>query len=117
MKVLVVGATGLTGSILVRLLFDRGDEVTVLVRSDIPMKRVRIVKGEARDRASIEAAVAGQDAVLSAFGPRGLKKDDLQEAYMRNLVAAMEAKRVNPLLNLSSRGSGHSWEVMPFIGN
>jgi uncharacterized protein YbjT (DUF2867 family) len=115
-KVLVVGATGLTGSILVRLLFDRGDEVTALVRSDVAMKRLRVVRGDARDRSALEAAVEGQDAVLSAFGPRGLKKDDLQEAYMRNLVAAMDAKGVKRLVNLSAWGAGDSWDSMPFVG-
>ena len=36
MKVLVVGATGLTGSIAVRLLLARGDQVTALLGDAAP---------------------------------------------------------------------------------
>ncbi|MEQ1504706.1 MAG: NAD(P)H-binding protein [Myxococcota bacterium] len=99
MKVLVVGATGLTGGHAVRLLLARGDEVTAFVRDPASWREshehLRVAKGEARDADSLVAAVKGQDAVLSAFGPRSLKKDDLQEVYMRNLLAAMTANGPN----------------------
>ena len=112
MKVLVVGATGLTGGHAVRLFLARGDEVTAFVRDPAAWKpsheRLRVAKGEARDADSLVAAVKGQDAVLSAFGPRSLKKDDLQEVYMRNLLAAMTANGVKRLVNLSAFGAGDS---------
>lgn len=112
MKVLVIGATGGTGSIAVRRLLDRGDEVTAFARSPEKVapkhERLRVAKGEARDRASLEAAVAGQDAVLSAFGPRRIGPDDLQEVFMGNLVAAMEAHGPKRLVNLSGWGAGDS---------
>jgi uncharacterized protein YbjT (DUF2867 family) len=111
--VLVIGATGLTGAIAVRLLLERGDDVTVLARNPASVKmthtRLRIATGEARDAGSLERAVQGQDAVLSAFGPRSMKKDDLQEAFMKNLVAAMEKAGVMRLSNLSAWGAGDSY--------
>lgn len=111
MKVLVVGATGKTGQHAVRKLLARGDEVTALARTPsavVARERLRVVEGEARDLASLERAVQGQDAVLSAFGPRSLKKDDLQEVFMRNLVAAMKKAGVRRLMNLSAWGAGDS---------
>jgi uncharacterized protein YbjT (DUF2867 family) len=117
MKVLVIGATGLTGQIAVRRLLERGDEVTALVRAPVAVTvkhdRLRAAKGEARDADSLDRAVQGQDAVLSAFGPRAaFKKDDLQEVFMRNLVAAMERAGVKRLSNLSAWGAGDSYSAL-----
>lgn len=112
MKVLVIGATGITGGFAVRKLLERGDQVTALARSSagsLPAhERLTVAQGEARDAASLERAVRGQDAVLSAFGPRAMKKDDIQEVFMRNLVAAMTAAGVKRLSNLSAWGTGDS---------
>jgi uncharacterized protein YbjT (DUF2867 family) len=65
-----------------------------------------VAQGDARNPESIDRAVAGQDAVLVAFGPRSLKKDDVQEVLMRNLIAAMTKHGVTRLVNLSAWGSG-----------
>ncbi len=82
MKILVIGATGLTGSHLLKHLLAGGHDVTAFVRdpAKLPLQhaRLKIAQGEARDSASLERAVKGQDAVMSAFGPRSLHKDDLQ---------------------------------------
>jgi uncharacterized protein YbjT (DUF2867 family) len=112
MKVLVIGATGLTGTHLVHKLLARGDDVTALVRNpssyELKHDHLRVAQGEARDLASLERACENQDAVISAFGPRTLKKDDLQETFMKNLVAAMEKTGVKRLVNLSAWGAGDS---------
>jgi uncharacterized protein YbjT (DUF2867 family) len=119
MKVLVIGATGLTGQIATRLLLERGAEVTALARTPeaVTQKHVklRIAYGEARDAGSLERAVAGHDAVLSAFGPRSLRKDDLQAVFMANLVVAMEKAGVMRLSNLSAFGAGDSYAATPLI--
>jgi len=112
MKVLVIGATGATGRHLVAKLLARGVEVTAFARNPDAIterhERLRVAKGDARDAASLERAMEGQDAVISAFGPRSLKKDDLQETLMRNLIAAMRARGVKRLVNLSAWGAGDS---------
>ncbi|MFO0595028.1 MAG: SDR family oxidoreductase [Myxococcaceae bacterium] len=119
MKVLVIGATGGTGKHLVRKLLEQGHEVTAFARNpaDVATKheRLRVVKGDARDLATVEAAVAGQDAVLNAFGPRSLKRDDLQEVQMRHLVAAMKKHGVKRVVNLSAAGAGDSAHTSPFF--
>jgi uncharacterized protein YbjT (DUF2867 family) len=109
-KVLVIGATGKTGRLVLARLLDQGHEVTAFARrpSAVPPAgdRLRIVQGDAHDAASIHRAVAGQDAVIATFGPRTLRRTDVQEALMRNLVAAMTDCRVRRLVNLSAWGSG-----------
>jgi uncharacterized protein YbjT (DUF2867 family) len=118
MKVLVMGATGMTGQHAVRMLLARGDEVTAFARipsAIAPQPKLRVVQGEARDLGSLERAAASQDAVLSAFGPRALKKDDVQEGFMRNLIAAMKKAGVRRLVNLSAWGAGDSYERAPLM--
>ncbi len=73
MKALVTGATGFVGSHLVEALRRRGDEVTILARSAVkaaaldPLS-VRVVPGDLHDRAALQRAVEGQDAVYHVAG-------------------------------------------------
>jgi uncharacterized protein YbjT (DUF2867 family) len=119
-KVLVIGASGLTGRIAVRRLLERGDDVTAFARSEAgpaeQHERLRVAVGDARDAASIERAVSGQDAVFSAFGPRSMKKDDIQEAFMKGLVHAMERSGVRRLSNLSAWGAAESYPELAWFG-
>ena len=119
MKILVIGATGLTGTHLLKHLLEGGHEVTAFVRDPAKIAlqhaRLKIAQGEARDLASLETAIKGQDAVMSALGPRSLKQDDLQEIYMHNLVTAMIRTGVKRLINLSAMGAGDSRPGAPLI--
>jgi len=94
MKVLIVGATGNTGRLVTPRLLAAGHDVTAFARQPAKLTaaadRLRLVQGDVRDPPSLELAVMGQDAVIATFGPRTLGKTDVQEVFMRNLVAAME---------------------------
>jgi uncharacterized protein YbjT (DUF2867 family) len=109
MKVLLVGATGATGVYALPKLLAAGHQVTALVRTPSAVKvthpSLRLVQGDVRDATAVSEAVRGQDAVLALFGPRSLKKDDLAETFMRNLVAAMTTHGVKKLVNLSAWGA------------
>jgi uncharacterized protein YbjT (DUF2867 family) len=119
MKVLVIGATGQTGRHAVRQLLGRGNEVTAFAR--IPSKvtekseHLRVVQGDACDADSIDRAMEGQDAVLAAFGPRSLKRDDVQEVLMRNLIATMKNHGVKRIVNLSAWGVDDTAVSTPFL--
>jgi len=74
MKLLVLGATGGTGLEIVERVIGRGHSMTALVRSPERLKefrdRITIKKGDLLNTDDLEQAIQGQDAVLSAFGPR-----------------------------------------------
>jgi len=117
MKILLIGATGATGTELLPRLLAAGHSVTALVRSPDKFAThndmLTIVPGQVQDAETMDAVVKGQDAVISAFGPRSFAKTDIQEVLMRNLVAAMKKHGVKRLVNLSAFGSS---QTAQFIG-
>jgi len=81
MKLLILGATGATGLEVVTQAIERGHTVTAFVRNPEPLKpfgdRITVICGNVLDSAELAGALIGQDAVLSAFGPRlPISKDD-----------------------------------------
>jgi putative NADH-flavin reductase len=74
MKVLVFGASGGTGTQLVEQALEQGHTVTAFARDPATIHQVhdnlRIAMGDILDAASVDAAMAGQGAVLSALGTR-----------------------------------------------
>lgn len=119
MRVLLIGATGKTGGHALEILLEQGHTVTAVCRNPAALaarhERLTVVKGDARDAASLEQAAEGQEAALVAFGPRSIKKDDLQEALMRNLVPALEKHGVKRVVNLSALGAGDSYRYSPLV--
>jgi len=111
MRVLVIGATGQTGRHAVAQLLTQGHEVTAFARDPSAITQrnghLRVAQGDARDLGSIDRAMQGHDAVLVAFGPRTLKKDDVQEVLMRNLITAMKKHNIKRVVNLSAWGSAY----------
>ena len=112
MKVAVFGATGGTGSLLAQGALLRNHELTALVRNrsklealDAVAGRARIIDGNALDERAVALAVAGQDAVLFALGPRTLAADPLLERAGSNVVAAMRQAGVPRLIVLGAAGS------------
>ena len=74
MKVLIFGATGGTGRALVEQALEQGHAVTAFARNPAKVQsthpKLTVAQGNMLDSASVEAAVKGQDAVLSALGTR-----------------------------------------------
>ncbi len=72
MKLLVTGATGGTGQVIVRLAIAQGHAVTALVRSVAKaaalLPGATLVEGDARDETAILRGLDGCDAVISALG-------------------------------------------------
>ncbi|PWJ88696.1 putative NADH-flavin reductase [Mesorhizobium loti] len=112
-KILVLGATGPTGRLIVSQALARGYEVTALVRSPekaADMKGVRLVVGDARDEKTLRQAVTGQDAVISALGTPAspFNKVTLLSTATRALVKAMKTEHISRLITITGMGAGDS---------
>lgn len=112
-RLLVVGATGGTGRLLLAQALERGFEVTALVRNPSRMRvdhpRLTIVQGDVLDPASVETAMQGQDAVLSALGhKRFFAPTRILSEGTRNILQAMKSHGVRRLVCITSLGIGDS---------
>jgi len=112
-RVLIVGATGGTGRQLVAQALERGHEVTALVRNPsalgVEHPRLRVLRGDVLDYASVEAAMQGQEAVISALGhKRFFQPTRILSEGTRNLLRAMETRGVRRFVCETSLGIGNS---------
>ena len=112
MKLLVFGSTGGTGRELVSQSLEQGHEVTAFARDParvgVTHPKLMTVQGDVLDYSSVERALRGQDAVLSALGTRKLGKSDVLSSGTRNIIRAMEAAGVRRFVCESSLGVGDS---------
>ena len=129
LRVLVIGATGGTGRQLVQQALALGHHVTAFVRDparlQIEHANLRVVQGDVLDYASVEAAMRGQNAVLSALGhKRFFYPNRIQSDGMRNILRAMNACAVPRLICETALGIGssvgclglpHAFFILPLI--
>lgn len=118
MRVLVVGATGATGRLLVRDAIDAGHEVTVFVRDAARFaagvlrpgdaRAVGIVVGDATRPEDARRAAEGQEGVLSAIGSGNRLFSRIASQSARALVPAYEAAGVRRVVSLTAFGAGAS---------
>jgi len=116
-KVLVIGASRGIGLETVRTLLAAGHQVRALARKarEIPIEDARLEKrdGDALDRAAVEQALSGVDAVIQSLGVTFspevvLKGTTLFSKATRVLVDAMQATRVRRLIMVTGFGAGDS---------
>ncbi|GAA3540327.1 NAD(P)-dependent oxidoreductase [Kribbella ginsengisoli] len=106
MRIVVFGAAGSTGRILVGQALAAGHEVVAAVRrpeSVPPRAGLEVVRADVTDAASVRTAIAGADAVYSVVGGKPSRKPvELYSTAARNLVAAMHETGVKRLFVISS---------------
>ena len=108
MKVIIIGATGTIGQRLVQEGLRRGYEVTAATRDsskiDPSTERLSGIRLDVMEPSSVEAAVAGHDVVINAFGPQFGQESDLPEAA-RSIVEGMKNAGVSRLVIVGGAGS------------
>jgi uncharacterized protein YbjT (DUF2867 family) len=112
-KILVLGATGATGRLIVNQAVARGYDVTVLVRSAEKARDItgaKLIVGDARDETALRAALKGREAVVSALGTpvSPFREVTLLSTATRALVSAMKAEQVSRLVCITGMGAGDS---------
>lgn len=129
MNLLIIGATGGTGRALVDQALAQGHTVTAFARNPakirITQERLTVVRGNVLDYDSVDRAVQGKDAVLSALGHmRWILKTTILSNGTKNIISAMEKHGVKRFICETSLGVGnsrgrlglyHTLFVIPFI--
>jgi putative NADH-flavin reductase len=123
MKLLILGATGLTGRHVVDVALRSGDSVTAFVRNPAALgdlaDRVTLATGDATLLHDLATALPGHDAVVSALGAgnslTSVRADDLFTRSSEAVIGAAKETGVSRLVWLSSFGVGHTldWSSTP----
>lgn len=111
MKIVVFGANGATGKLLTKQAVDAGHTVTAVARrpETFPFQheRLRVLRGDVYDLASVERAVAGQDAVISTLGvPFTREPIIVYSQGIAHIIQAMNTSGVRRLACISSSAVG-----------
>ncbi|MCM3207269.1 NAD(P)-dependent oxidoreductase [Paenibacillus illinoisensis] len=108
MKVAIFGATGTIGKTILWELMDRGHEVTAIVRdpSKVEMvhERLRVEKGDLLNPDQVADFTAGQEAVVSAYGPKFGEEEELLEVT-RSLIEGVRRGKASRLVVVGGAGS------------
>jgi putative NADH-flavin reductase len=113
MKLLLIGGTGKTGHELIKQGLARGHLITALVRKPKNFKyshpNLTIIEGNVLVPESIEKAVRGHDAVLSALGhKRFFIKTTILSRGTKNIIAAMIQNHIKRFICITSLGINDS---------
>lgn len=127
MKLLVIGASGRTGRLIVEEGLARGHEMVALVRDATSFEERRhltVAMGTPLKESDLLSAIGGCDAVLSALNNQRVSEfpwakpkspTHLLRDAARNTLMAMEAVAVKRLVILSAAGTAESFEAAPWI--
>ncbi|MBA2720951.1 MAG: NAD(P)H-binding protein [Chloroflexi bacterium] len=120
MRVLILGATGKIGRLVLERALADGHDVVALVREAAPLElreRLTVVNGSIADATVVRGALERSSAVIAALGPRSNTVEDelALEVGMRNLTAAMEAAGVDRLIALSGAAVAVPGDRKPFL--
>ena len=110
MKVALIGSTGFVGASVLEELLQRGHEVVVLVRhpEKFPVREhVQIIKADVQHADEVKRAVAGVDAVVSAYNA-GWTNPNIYDDFMqgsRAIVQGVKAAGIQRYLVVGGAGS------------
>lgn len=109
MKIIVFGATGGVGQSFVKQAVENGLAVTAFVRTPEKLEtkhgNLQVIQGDAFDAATVAAAIAGHDAVVSCLGSsKGMKKSAELQEMTKNIVMAMQEHGVKRIIYTASAG-------------
>jgi putative NADH-flavin reductase len=108
MKVIVFGATGGIGRLLVAGALELGHAVTAFVRHGQPLEQhegLSLVEGDLFDPQSVGDAIDGHRAVFSALGARTLKNDPVLSRAVPLIINGMHFHMVDRLITVGAAGA------------
>ena len=115
MKIVVFGATGLTGAEVVRLALDEGHEVVAITRnaSRFPLAhpRLTVLEGDASAHVDVQKSLYGADAIVHCLGIGGMgtgEPTSLVSDSVTVVLAEMEKAGIRRIVCMSNAGAGKS---------
>ena len=105
-RIIVFGATGGTGKLVVERALQAGHQVTVVVRNPDMLtfrhQRLKIIKGDVFQLSTFADVVSGKDAVVSCLGVHKREPTTLYSEGARNIMEAMQEEGARRIICLSA---------------
>ncbi|MES2399879.1 MAG: NAD(P)-dependent oxidoreductase [Pseudomonadota bacterium] len=117
MKIALIGATGFTGAPVLAELLSRGHQVTALARNPSKLAAqtgLTVVKADVLDDSQVAAAVAGHDAVISAYNP-GWTEPKIHDLFLQGSEAILQGTRQAGVKRVLVIGGAGSLYVAPGV--
>jgi len=118
MKVVIFGANGKTGILLVEQALAKGHQVVAYIRRPesilIDNPKLKIIIGNLNEPLKMKDAITGADACVSTLGGGSLTKHSIETMNgIKNIISIMEIAKVQRFIYLSSLGAGESRFLIP----
>jgi uncharacterized protein len=117
MTIALIGATGFIGAVVLSELLSRGHRLTALARDPVTVVRrpgLTVVAADALNADQVARAVAGHDAVISAYNP-GWSEPRLYELVLQGNQAIVEGVKAAGVKRLLIVGCAGSLYVAPAV--
>ena len=126
MKILLFGATGRTGKLILQKAIKEGHEVTAIVRTPSKLNGLgsKIVEGTPYDKETVKKAIDNCEVVISTLNVSRTSDSpwaklrsprDMISRSIQNALEAMRENGVKRIIVMSTLGAGDSWAKVPFI--
>jgi len=105
-KIIVFGATGGTGRLVVERALQLGHQVTVVIRNpdafNIRHQSLEIIKGDVLQPLTFENAIREKNVVVSCLGTQKREPTTVYSEGARNIMKAMQKEDINRIMCLSA---------------
>lgn len=115
MKIFLLGATGKTGTLFLKMALENGHEITAYVRSPEKLmiaENLNIVQGDLQSITQMSAAMCNHDVVVSCIGGNDNDKSKIIQSLTQVIVASMKKSDVNRIVAISSAGIHNEFSWM-----
>lgn len=110
MKIIVFGANGKVGRLVVHKLLGAGHVVVAFVHRHTPERpheNLTVFEGDIYDRQAVARAMQGCEVVISTLGSWGTPKQDILTTGMKHIIPAMKEQGTSRIVSLT--GSDARW--------
>jgi putative NADH-flavin reductase len=127
MKILILGATGRTGRLIVEEALKQGYELNVLVRDknkiSFSSKSIKVYQGTPARQTDLAAAMQGCDLIISALGivrasdapwSKLITAKNFISESIKNVIAEADQQNLKRLITVSAWGVGETKKEIPF---
>ena len=127
MKILILGATGRTGRLIVEDALKQGYELNILVRDknkiSFSSKLIKVYQGTPTRRADLAAAMQGCEVIISALSvsrasdapwSKLITPEHFISESMKNVIDEAGQQNLKRLITISAWGTGETKKEIPF---